>query len=333
MISFAPSHGVRRPFAVAAALPFLLAALAGTPALAQSTGGAVRGPGAPRPVPPAAAPAPAPAAAAALGCVIEPTETAEIAASAPGVLESVRVERGTRVKRGQVVATLQAEVERAAVDAAWAKASAESEVNALAAARDMAKLKLRRMHALSSMEFGGRLELENASAEFEIADHRLQQARESLEVARREHELARRQLEQRQVRSPIDGIVADRLLNPGERVDGRPILRVVALDRLRVEVVVPASRFGRIREGMAATVRADGIEGAEVGARVAQVDRFVDAASGTFRARLDVPNSSGALPAGVRCQVAFDNSGALPLRPASAPVAPKSGAPKVPGRT
>jgi RND family efflux transporter MFP subunit len=264
--------------------------------------------------------------------VIEPTETAEVAASASGVLASVRVERGTRVKRGQVVATLHADVERAAVDAAWAKASAESEVNALAAARDMAKLKLRRMHTLSTLEFGGRLELENASAEFEIADHRLQQAREALEVARREHELARRQLEQRQVRSPIDGIVADRLLNPGERVDGRPILRVLALDRLRVEVVVPASRFGRIREGMAATVRADGIEGPEVGARVAQVDRFVDAASGTFRARLDVPNGGGALPAGVRCQVAFDDSGALPLRPASAPAVPKADAPKAAGR-
>lgn len=330
MISFALLRSAQCLPGVAAAVPFLLAALACGPALAQSGGGAVRGPGAPRPTSPPAAPAPAPAAA--LGCVIEPTETAEVAASASGVLASVRVERGTRVKRGQVVATLHADVERAAVDAAWAKASAESEVNALAAARDMAKLKLRRMHTLSTLEFGGRLELENASAEFEIADHRLQQAREALEVARREHELARRQLEQRQVRSPIDGIVADRLLNPGERVDGRPILRVLALDRLRVEVVVPASRFGRIREGMAATVRADGIEGPEVGARVAQVDRFVDAASGTFRARLDVPNGGGALPAGVRCQVAFDDSGALPLRPASAPAVPKADAPKAAGR-
>ncbi len=330
MISFALLRSAQCLPGVAAAVPFLLAALACGPALAQSGGGAVRGPGAPRPTSPPAAPAPAPAAA--LGCVIEPTETAEVAASASGVLASVRVERGTRVKRGQVVATLHADVERAAVDAAWAKASAESEVNALAAARDMAKLKLRRMHTLSTLEFGGRLELENASAEFEIADHRLQQAREALEVARREHELARRQLEQRQVRSPIDGIVADRLLNPGERVDGRPILRVLALDRLRVEVVVPASRFGRIREGMAATVRADGIEGPEVGARVAQVDRFVDAASGTFRARLDVPNGGGALPAGVRCQVAFDDSGALPLRPASTLVAPKADTPKAAGR-
>ena len=175
------------------------------------------------------------------------------------------------------------------------------------------------MHALSTMEFGGRLELENAAAEFEIADHRLQQAREALLVAGREHELARRQLEQRLIRSPIDGIVADRLLNPGERVDGRPILRVLALDRLRVEVVVPASRFGRIREGMAATVRADGVDGPAVDARVAQVDRFVDAASGTFRARLSVPNTDGSVPAGVRCQVVFTEVDSPPMRPAAAP--------------
>lgn len=285
-----------------------------------------------RPAPgarPAPAPAPAPAAPpTTLGCVIEPTQAAEVAASAPGVLESVRVERGARVRRGQVLATLQADVERAAVDAAWARASAESEINALAATRDFAKLKLRRMHTLASLDSGGRLELENAAAEFEIADHRLQQAREALSVARREHELARRQLEMREVRSPIDGIVADRLLNPGERVDGRPILRLVSLDRLRVEVVVPAARFGRIREGMAAVVKADGVEGPEVGARVSQVDRFVDAASGTFRARLDVPNADGGLPAGVRCQIAFDEVGNAPVRPASAPAAPGRPAPR-----
>ncbi|MFM1988867.1 MAG: hypothetical protein RJA99_1824 [Pseudomonadota bacterium] len=313
-----PPHGRVRARLGATAVALACAAVA--PALQAQT------PAPPnRPAPgarPAPAPTPLPAPAApptTLGCVIEPTAVADVAASAPGVLESVKVERGARVRRGQVLATLQSDVERAAVETAWARASAESEVNALAATRDFAKLKLRRMHTLASLDSGGRLELENAAAEFEIADHRLQQAREALSVAHREHELARRQLELRQVRSPIDGIVADRLLNPGERVDGRPILRLVSLDRLRVEVVVPAARFGRIREGMAAVVKADGVDGPEVGARVSQVDRFVDAASGTFRARLDVPNADGGLPAGVRCQIAFDEAGNAPVRPASAP--------------
>lgn len=271
-----------------------------------------------------AAPA-ATAPAATLGCVIEPTTTAEVAAAASGVLESVRVDRGAVVRRGEVVATLQSEVERAALDAARARAASESEMAALAAARDLARTRLRRMHELARLEYGARLELETAAAEFEIADHRLHQAREAHEVARRESDLALRQLELRQVRSPIDGVVADRLLNPGERVDGRPILRLVAIDRLRVEVVVPASRFGRIREGMAASVRPELQDAREVIGRVVQVDRFVDAASGTFRARVALPNPDGGVPAGVRCQVVFDERAVPAVRPASAasPVAPQ----------
>ncbi len=314
---------------VAVALAVLAAASGAGPASAQARDAVP----APRPltVPTRPAPAPAPAptpapVASTLGCVIEPADSAEVAAAAPGVLEAVKVERGTRVRRGQVIATLQSDVERAAVESARARASAESELNALAAARDLAKIKLKRMHALAQLDFGGRLELENAAAEFEIADHKLQQAREALVVAQRDHELAKRQLEQRQVRSPIDGVVADRLLNPGERVDGRPIVRVLAIDRLRVEVVVPSSRFGRIREGMHASVKADGVEAPEVSARVTQVDRFVDAASGTFRARLSLPNADGAVPAGVRCQVAFDEVATPAVRPASSrPAVPPRG--------
>jgi RND family efflux transporter MFP subunit len=276
-----------------------------------------------------AASAPTPASAPALlGCVIEPMQTAEVAASANGVLESVSVERGATVRRGQVIAMLQSDVERAAVESARARSSSESEIAALEAARDLAKLRLKRMHALSELQFGARIELETAAAEFEIANHKLQQAREVHAVAQREYELARRQLEQRVIRSPIDGVVADRLLQPGERVDGRPLLRLVALDRLRVEVVLPASRYGRIREGMHASVRPDLPDAPEVSGRVVQVDRFVDAASSTFRARLSLPNADGRVPAGVRCQLVFDDAGPTgPTgpRPASLEPAPAAG--------
>ena len=271
-----------------------------------------------------AAPSGAPAAGAALGCVIEPAQTAEVAASASGVLAAVLVDRGTMVRRGQVLAVLESDVEQAALEAARARAGSYAEVHGLEAARDLAKTKLRRMHALSQLDYGGRLELETAAAEFEIADHKLQQAREALAVARRDEDLSRRQLEQRRILSPIDGIVADRMLNPGERVDGRPILKLVSVDRLRVEVVVPASRFGEIRPGMRASVQPDGVSAPEVGARVTQVDRFVDAASGTFRARLTLANGDGRMPAGVRCKVAFGDEPAAPsARPASVQPSPR----------
>jgi len=253
----------------------------------------------------------------AVGCVIEAAASAEVAAAVPGVLETVLVDRGAVVRRGQVVATLNAEVERAAEEAARVRAGADGELSALAAARDLARTRMKRIHALVELQGGSRLELETAVAEFEIADHRLQQARDAREIALRELELARRQLALRTVRSPIDGVVADRLLHPGERVDGRPILRVTGLDRLRAEVVLPASRFGRIGIGASASVRAELPDAPQATGRVVQVDRFVDAASGTFRARVALPNPDGRLPAGVRCQVAFDEAAPGALRPAA----------------
>jgi len=317
-----------RPGGASPAAPRAVAPASPAPATRAVPGaapGAAPGAGA------AGAPPPTPALAAqALGCVIEPMQTAEVSASAAGVLESVMVDRGAVVRRGQVLAVLQSEVERASVEAARERAASASEVAALGAARDLARTRLKRMHALTELEFGARLELETAAAEFEIADHRLHQAREAFAVAQREYDLARRQLEQRQIRSPIDGVVADRLLHPGERVDGRPILRLMALDRLRVEVVVPASRFGRIREGMHAIVRPELPDGRDVSGHVVQVDRFVDAASGTFRARLALPNRDGGVPAGVRCQVVFDDTGVPAVRPAA--LAPPVGAPREPAR-
>jgi multidrug efflux pump subunit AcrA (membrane-fusion protein) len=80
---------------------------------------------------------------------------------------------------------------------------------------------------------------------------------------------------------------------------------------------------------MRASLRAEGVDAAAVAARVVQVDRFVDAASGTFRARLSVPNGDGSLPAGVRCQVAFDDAGGPAIRPAAVPrAAPTPAEPK-----
>jgi multidrug efflux pump subunit AcrA (membrane-fusion protein) len=66
------------------------------------------------------------------------------------------------------------------------------------------------------------------------------------------------------------------------------------------------SLYGRIKPGMTGEVVPEKpIEG-RYSARVKVVDRVVDAASGTFGVRLELPNPQGAVPAGVKCKVRFD---------------------------
>jgi len=244
------------------------------------------------------------------GCLIQPSIVTDVAAGAPGVLASVAVDRGQTVKRGQILAVLDNDVEQAVLAAAHARAQARASISAAEATRDMARGKLERMHALNKLSYGAQLELELAKGELKVAEHRLQQAQEASAIARREQDVANRQLSQREIRSPIDGIVADRLLEPGERVDGRPVVRVMNLDRLHVELVLPAERFGQVFPGMTISVTPEIGQKQAVNARVEQVDPFVDAASATFRARLTLANANRQVPAGARCQVALPTDSA-----------------------
>ena len=114
-------------------------------------------------------------------------------------------------------------------------------------------------------------------------------------------------LEQRIIRSSIDGIVTQRALGPGEYVhQDSAIITVARINPLNVETFMPVSLFGRIRVGDMAMVRPDDPVGGDRPARVEVVDQVFDAASGTFGVRLSLPNPDSAVPGGLRCRVTFD---------------------------
>lgn len=97
----------------------------------------------------------------------------------------------------------------------------------------------------------------------------------------------------------------ERIRNPGEFVEDSEILSLAQIDPLNVEVVLPLDLFGRVRIGMDASVALGGPVAGTYDATVTVVDPVVDAASGTFRARLQIPNEDLAIPSGLRCDVRF----------------------------
>jgi hypothetical protein len=127
-------------------------------------------------------------------------------------------------------------------------------------------------------------------------------------------------------------------LSPGESVKDKPILRLAEIDPLRVEVFVPVASFGAIAPGQTATIRPEAPGEGDFTATVSIVDRVADAASGTFRVRLTLPNKDYRLPSGLKCRVAFSAappepglkvaaaSGTLP-QPATAPAPATASAP------
>jgi RND family efflux transporter MFP subunit len=265
----------------------------------------------------------------ALACLIQPYQEAEIGSQVIGVLDRVLVERGDFVTKGQPVAQLNSDVERAHLAAAKVRAEASADLKGAASNREFTRKKKLRTEDLYKKNFVSQQASDQAATEDQLADMKLKQAQEQQRVALQEYALAQAQLAQRTIRSPLSGVVVERYLSEGERIEEKAVLKVAMIDPLRVEVIVPAAYFSKIKTGMSATVKPEVSEAEPRGAKVIVVDRVIDAASNSFRVRLELPNPNHQLPPGLRCKVDFDlpapaaDTNKAKPRPAVAVVPPK----------
>jgi RND family efflux transporter MFP subunit len=251
----------------------------------------------------------------AMGCLIEPDRVADVGSQAVGVIETLRVERGDRVKAGQLIARLAAQVEQASALVAETRANADAEYRQAQAAHELALRKLERTRDLLKQNFVSSQALDQADAEARVAEQRVAQARETQRVAAREFKLSTAQLKQREVRSPFEGVVVERYRTEGERIEREPVVRVARIDPLRVEAIVPAAHFGSVQVGQVAKVRTDLPMFSSLDATVTLVDQVIDPASNSFRVRLTLPNADQRIPSGLRCKLDIGGS----TRPAAKP--------------
>jgi len=241
-----------------------------------------------------------------LDCMIQPSRDVQIGSPSAGVIAEVLVQRGEVVTKGQVLAHLQSAVERAALAVAQERAAQVGEEAVANSSRNLAARELERANELFGQQYVSRTYLDKQRAEAQAALGRTTQAVENRRLARRQLQLAMTQLEQRTIRAPFSGVVVERFLAAGEFVDQKPVMRLAAIDPLRVDVLVPAVSFGSIQIGQSAKVFPEMAGAAARTASVKTVDRLIDAASNTFRVRLELPNEDQSLAAGLRCALAFE---------------------------
>ena len=279
----------------------------------------------------AAVPLPAAAAAAADGgdgyaCLIEANQTVELRSAVEGVIEKVLVRRGDRVRAGQPLVVLESTAELAAVEVARYRSQMDGRVQTARNRLDYAQKKLERQRDLHAQNYVAAQARDEAEAEKRVAESELREAMESQALAQREYKQSNDQLARRTLRSPFDGVVVERLLNPGDLAEygaGRkPILKLAQVEPLRVEVVLPVAAWNQLKTGAIGWVTPESVGGRHE-ARVTVVDSVFDAASGTFGARLELANTRGAVPAGIRCRVDFPT---LPARPGGRGTPPKPAA-------
>ena len=241
--------------------------------------------------------------------LIEPSLVVNVGSPVPGILASVKADRGDMVKKGQVLATLESGVERATMELTRARAEMEQTIRAGEARLDFSIRKQERFEELYKKKVIPFTDMDEARTASELALMELEEARENKRIAALEFKRSVAVVNRMSIHSSIAGVVMERFLSPGEHVEDQPVLKLAQIHPLHVEVFAPVELIGAIKVGMQADITPENPAGQKVyKAKVTIVDRVIDAASGTFGVRLELPNPKYQLPAGLKCRVSFQTS-------------------------
>ncbi len=239
-----------------------------------------------------------------LDCLIKPEMYIDISSPSNGVLASISVKKGDNVKQGQVIAKLESSIEQAKVNIAHNETKMDNQIQAQKIRLEYALRKEDRVaglknNALSEQEYDD-ARTEALLAKTELLQTQLEQRHNELNLA-----LVNAELQLKTISSPVDGIVVERYLMPGESTNNQPILQLAKIDPLLIEVIAPFELFGMIKPGMMVDIWPDLPADSQYQATVSIVDRIIDAASGSFSIRLALPNPNNTLIGGTKCIAHF----------------------------
>ncbi len=142
------------------------------------------------------------------------------------------------------------------------------------------------------------LERERATSEFGISSLTVERTKKSVEVAKE-------QLSRRQLRSPLTGIVVEKLRHRGEWVEaGEPVLRIIRIDRLYVEGYVDAALVDQSSRGRPVTVTGESRQGPiTVAGTIVFVSPEIDSVNGQVEVKAEISNPALALRPGQPVQM------------------------------
>ncbi|HBJ34860.1 MAG TPA: hypothetical protein DDZ51_08875 [Planctomycetaceae bacterium] len=225
-----------------------------------------------------------------------------VAAFESGRVESVLVKVGDRVKAGQVLATLDQQPQRIAVESAETIAAMRGGLDLAAADRALHEMRFKQLKKLSADNNARREEVDRAEAELRMAEARFLNAKEEIAQREVERKHAAEQVNRRQVISPVDGIVAKVFVDIGEYVlpSDLTVVRVVNTSGLKAVFNVPASEAIRMSVGQVVRVEFTSIARSAEGT-VDTIAPLIDADSATIPVTVRIDNSSQRWMAGDRC--------------------------------
>ncbi len=238
---------------------------------------------------------------------ITPYEAVDVYPKVTGFIDTILVDRGSRVKAGEVIVRLSAPelvAQRTQAEAGLHSAEAQLAATKAKFASDHGTyLHLAAAAKTPGVVAGNDLQVAEQTAaadnaQLEAASNNVQAAREGLRgVAQLESYL--------EIRAPFDGVVTLRNLHPGALVGPasgqagvQPIVQIESVSRLRVVVPVPEPYTAGVRKGQQVSFSVPTYPGRTFHGPVARISHDIDQKTRTMQVELDFRNADSQITPG-----------------------------------
>jgi RND family efflux transporter MFP subunit len=263
--------------------------------------------------------------------------TSDVGVKVGGRLETMEVEEGSAVRRGEVIAR----IEHADLDAQLAAARAEvaQAETALAeaeATRDEDQRDLERQRALAADGITTDAALTAAQAAAQVSAARVKAADAAIATARAQVAVVQEALENTNVRAPFDGVVVRKRAEVGETVspfgvagqaarEGGAIATIADLTELEVQAEVGEANVAKLASGLPAIVTLQAYQGETFQGRVRQIFPAADRAKAIVEVRVSILDADARVKPDMTASVTFLEPRARPA-PDGAPGADQAAA-------
>jgi membrane fusion protein (multidrug efflux system) len=213
---------------------------------------------------------------------LEAKEETDVVAKVGGVVKQILAEEGDEVQSGKVLAKL--DDEKLAVQLQQARANLQKLENEYQRSHELFKKNL-----ISTEEF--------------------QRAQYEYEHQKASYDLANLDLQYTSIRSPINGVIAQRLIKRGNMIlTNQAVFRVTGLNPLQAVLYVPEHQMGKMQVGQTAHLRVDAVPDNVCTGRIERISPVVDPSTGTMKVTIEIDNAEHRLKPGMftRIDVVYD---------------------------
>jgi RND family efflux transporter MFP subunit len=208
---------------------------------------------------------------------LAPERAVEVVSKTSGLVSQLLVEEGDRVRAGQTLARL-------------------DEQELLIALRE-AEIRAQNMKRI----FDRTVEMFEKNL---VSKQTYDDAKFNYETAQSQYENAKLRVDYTQIRSPIDGIVTERLVEVGQRINQNQVLfRVGDFDPLLARIFIPEKEIRKLHVGQEAEIVVEAAPDRKFKGVVSMISPVVDPNSGTIKVTLEVRDTSGVLRPGMFANV------------------------------